>query len=104
MVPPKHLGYIASIGKTERFDISLTTGNIGGLGFVRAILSSMLRLKRVFQRMAVLKDGCYPTGAGRKDGRIGGPKICAETGIPESAPPWQWQIRAVDRGWAVRAQ
>ena len=87
MVPPKHLGYIASIGKAERFNISLTTGNIGRLGFVRAILRSMLRLKKVFQRVAVLKDGCYPTGAGRKDGRIGGPKICAQTGIPESALP-----------------
>jgi hypothetical protein len=90
MVPPKHLEYIASIGKTECFDVSLTTGNVRGLGFVRAILSSMLRLKRVFQRMAMLKDGCYPTSAGRKDGRIGGSKVCAETGIPESALPWQW--------------
>ena len=68
MVPPKHLGYIASISKTERFDISLTTGNIGGLGFVRAILSSMLRLKRVFQRMAVLKDGLsYRCGKKRRE-------------------------------------
>jgi hypothetical protein len=90
MVPPKHLGYIASIGKTKRFDISLTTGNIGGLGFVRAILNSMLRLKGVFQGMAVLKDGCYPTGAGRKNGRIGSSEVCAETSIPESALPWQW--------------
>jgi len=56
----------------------------------QAILRSMLRLKRVFQKMAVLKNGCYPTGAGRRDGRIGGPKICAETGIPESALPRQW--------------
>jgi hypothetical protein len=90
MVPPEHLGYIASIGKTKRFDVSLTTSNVGGLGFVRAILSSMFRLIRVSQRMAVFKDRCYPTSAGRKDGRIRGPKVCAETSIPKSALPWQW--------------
>jgi hypothetical protein len=27
---------------------------------------------------------------GKKDGGIGGPKVCAETGIPESALAWQW--------------
>jgi hypothetical protein len=67
VVPPQHLDDISSIRQSQRLHPFLASSYISRLLLVWTILGSMFGLRRIFEWVAMLENGCYTAGSGAED-------------------------------------